>query len=108
MDDLRPTFESPLGSFGLDAVVTPPGGPAVETRAVWLPTTTEDYPTAADQRRAEPRERLALPLDDVPQIPRGTVVTVPKCRGAVATNWKVDEVDRVDDDHYRVVVVLIP
>ncbi len=105
MADLRPTFKSALDAFGVDAVVTPSGGPAVETKAIWLPAVTEDYPTAADQRRAEPRRRLAIPLDGVSQMPRGTLVTVSKYAGAVATDWKVYECDKVDHDHYRLVVV---
>lgn len=103
--DLRPSIESALGAFALDARVVPPDGPAVETRAFWLPPITEDYPTAGDQRRAEPRRRLVIPLDGVSQVPRGTVVTVPEYEGADASDWKVDEADRLDHDHYRLVVV---
>ncbi len=106
MTDLRPTIESALDAFsGLGAVVTPPGGAAVETRAFWLSAVTVDYPTDADQRRAEPRRRLVIPLDGVTQIPRGTTVTVPEYEGAVARTWKVDEAERIDHDHYRLVVV---
>ena len=106
MSDRRPTIESALDAFSeLGAVVTPPGGTAVETRAFWLSAVTEDYPSGADQRRAEPRRRLVIPLDGVTQLPRGTLVTVPEYRGAVPATWKVDEAERIDHDHYRLVVV---
>ena len=103
--DLRPSIEAALAAFALEAVMTPPGGPAVEARAIWLPSTTVEYPTGSEYRRAEMRRVIALTLDGVSLIPRDTIVTAPEYSGAVAVDWKVDESERVDFDHWRVVVV---
>lgn len=104
--DLRPSFESVLNAFSLDATVQLPGGvPSVSTKAVWLPPATEEVPAGSGMQRAEPRNVLALPKADVPQVPRGTVVTVPPEEGGVAVAWEVDAMERDDFDHHRVVVV---
>lgn len=103
MADLRPSFESALAAFGLAAVVTLPDGEPVATRAMWLPSDTVNRPAGSDYRRAEVRRVLALPSDDVPQVPRGTVVSVPE--GGGSADWSVDEAERIDFDHHRVVVV---
>ena len=105
MADLRPPLALALDAFALDAVVTPPSGPAVQTRAIWLPPVTVEYPSGSEFRRAESRRVLALPLEGLPQVPRGTVVTVPESEGAPTADWKIDEAERVDFDHYRAVVV---
>jgi hypothetical protein len=103
--DLRPNIESALDAFSVDAVVTPPGGAAVGTRAIWLPPQTVDHPVGSEMRRAEMRRVLALPLEGLPQVPRGTVVSAPEQEGAAAANWRIEEAERVDFDHYRAVVV---
>lgn len=103
--DLRPSFEAALDAFSLPAVVTPPHLPSVTTRAFWLPSTTVEVPAGADLRRAERRRVLALPLADVPQIVRNTVVEMAESEDEAAAEWRVDSVDRMDGDHYRVVVV---
>lgn len=105
MTDARPTIEEALDAFGVDAVVTPPGGPAVETRAIWLPPDTAQVPSGGDLRRVEPKRVLALPLVGLPEVPRGAVVTLPEFDGAESSDWKVDAAARVDFDHYRVVVM---
>ena len=105
MADLRPSFESALAAFGLAAVVTLPDGGPVATRAMWLPTDTVNRPAGSDYRRAEVWRVLALPSDDVPQVPRGTVVSVPESEGGESADWSVDEAERIDFDHHRVVVV---
>jgi len=105
-DDLRPAIQSALDAFGLPAVVTPPGGPSVETTAVWLPPVTVDHPIGQDLQRAEPKRVLALPYTPgVTSIPRGTVVVVPEMKDAAPASWKVDEVDRVNPDEWRMTVL---
>jgi hypothetical protein len=103
VSDLRPPIGIALDAFGVDATVTPPGADAVETRAIWLPSTTVE--TGEELRRAEPRRVLALPLEGLPEVPRGTVVTVPEFEGADPSDWKVDAAERIDFDHYRAVVM---
>jgi len=92
-----------MAAFSLPAVVTPPGGAAVETRALWLPPTTAESP-ATDHDRAEAMRVVALPLDGLPNVPRGTVIVVAAYAGGTALSWKVDAADRVDWDHYRALV----
>lgn len=103
MTDIRPSFEAFLDAFGVGAVVSPPDCPAVETRAFWIPPSTAEV--GAELRRAEPRRVLALPLDGLPEVPRGTLVTMPEYDGAEPADWKIDSAERVDFDHYRAVVV---
>lgn len=105
MSDIRPAFSSVQGAFGLLATVTPPGGPSVETVVVWQPPRSEEHPGGGEYRRAEARRVLAVARDDVPEIPRGTVIEVPERAGAAATAWRVDSMADVDSDHHRVVVL---
>lgn len=105
MFDLRPPFAAALDAFGVAATVTLPDGSPVATRVVWQPPITEEYPTGSDHRRATPRRRLALPVVDVPLVPRGTIILAPEVSGDPSSEWSVDETERVDNDHHRVVVV---
>lgn len=104
MTDARPSITSALDALGLDAVVTPPGGDPVETRAMWLGSSTE-VPPGQDSRRVERHRVLALPLEGLPAIPRGTIVTIPEYDGAAATDWSIDSVLREDWDSRRVLVL---
>lgn len=108
MSDLRPPFVAALDAFGVAATVTVPDGEPVETRVLWQPPITEEYPTGSDHRRATPRRRMAIPLADVPNVPRGTVILAPEVQGDTAVEWSVDETERVDSDHHRVVVIPVP
>jgi hypothetical protein len=103
--DLRPSFESALRAFGVPATVTVPSEDPVTTRALWLPPVTEVYPTGQDYRGAASRRMLALPISDVPEVPRGTVIAAPEQRGGSIVNWTVDETLRIDPDHHRLVVL---
>jgi hypothetical protein len=105
VSDLRPSIDAALGAFALDAVVTPPDQEAVETVAFWLPPTTIQPPTGSEFRRAELRRVLVLPLVGLPEVPRGTVVAVAEFDGGDVREWKIDEAERLDFDHYRAVVV---
>ena len=77
----------------------------MRTRAIWLPPVSVEYPTGTEFRRAEARRVLALPLEGLTEVPRGTVVSVAPSEGSVVRDWKIDEAERVDADHYRVIVV---
>lgn len=105
MADLRPSIGQALDAFGLDAVVTPPGGSPVSTRVIWLPPITVEHPVGGEFRRAEVRRVLAMPLEGLGEVPRGTVVTAPEFEGADAADWKIDDAQRIDFDHYRAVVL---
>lgn len=108
MSDLRPPFVAVLDAFGVAATVTIPDGDPVETTILWQPPITEEYPTGSEYRRATPRRRMAIPLSDVPTVPRGTVILAPEVSGEAAAEWSVDETERVDSDHHRVIVTSVP
>jgi hypothetical protein len=103
--DRRPSLEAALAAFGIDVTVTPPGGPSFEMRAFWQTPATIEGPTGASLRRVEYQRRLVLPLADLRAIPRGTVVFAAPDVGLDPQEWRVDEVEKVADDHYRVSVV---
>jgi hypothetical protein len=103
--DRRPQIDAALAAFGLPAVVTVPAGLPVETEAFWLAPSTEQVPAGTDFRRAEMQRVLVLPLTDVPQVPRGTIVNIAPFQGGAPADWEVDSFERLDSDHYRVVVV---
>lgn len=104
MGDIRPPIGAAVGAFGLSATLTPPGGPSVELKVFWLPSHPVDY--ALEYRRSEQRRTLVIPTSELAQLPvRGTIVAVAEHAGAAVTDWKVDEADRTDYDHYRAVMV---
>jgi hypothetical protein len=95
-----------LAAFGLDATVTPPGGAAVEMRAMWLAGSTPLVPAGGDFRRAEQKRILVLPVNaDLPAIPRGTMVSMPDEGQADPQEWLVDSTLSDEFDHRRVAVV---
>ncbi len=103
--DLRPTLDAAMGAFALPATVTLPDGIPVETRAFWLGTTTEDLQVSAEFRRTEARRVLVVPRVDVPQIPRGTVISVAEYGGGPVLDWRSDAMESFQPDHHRIVVV---
>lgn len=103
--DLRPSLDVALSAFGLPAEVTLEDSSTVSTTAFWLPPRTVEVPIGGDLRRAETQRVLVLPLADVPQIQRGTVISVPEYADADAQSWRVDGVERVGHDHYRCLVM---
>jgi hypothetical protein len=84
---------------GVPAVVA-----GVSTRIIWLTPAAEERPPG-DFSRAEPRRSMAIRRDDVPAVPRGTLVAVTEHLLDAPTHWKVDSMDAVFSDHHRVVVV---
>ena len=108
MSDLRPPFVAALDAFGVAATVTLPDGDPVVTRVLWQPPVTEDYPTGSEHRRATPKRRMAIPTSDVPHLPRLTLIVAAEVLGLTPLEWVVDETERVDNDHHRVVVLPVP
>ncbi len=103
--DFRPDFEAEQSVFGVDATVTPPGGDPTETKVVWLPPTTVELPAGEAFRRVEARRVVAVSKSEIPELPRGTIVAAPLVEGGDVGSWKVDEVQRIYEDHYRATVV---
>jgi hypothetical protein len=93
-----------MATLAVPAIVTPDGGLAVHTTAIWVATVEEQLPVGRDFQRREPRRILALPVADVPSVPRGSVIVAPAPGGTVARTWVVDGVDRSDADQLRVIV----
>ena len=77
----------------------------VSTRIIWLTPNTENTPAGNDLTRAEPRRRMAIRRDEVPAVPRGTLVSVNEPLQTTPVIWRVDSMESVQPDHHRVVVV---
>ena len=113
--DLRVDLQPLLRAFGVPATVTrpAPNDTPIATRAIWVtPGFTrpfaDAYPDAVAVRRLEPERVLAVPLDEVPELPRGTVIAAPERRGGPVRTWSVDSVEYADSDHRRVFVTRVP
>lgn len=103
---LRATVrEIQFAVHGVPASITVPGGDPVETRIIWLTPVPTDAPEGSTFRREEPRRALAIRRDEVPEIPRGTVIEVTEHNQTTPDAWVVDSVDRVEQEHVRVLVV---
>lgn len=105
--DLRPDFASAQTAFGVPATVTRPApdDTPIETTVIWVPPLPTDLPVGFDAQRQEPQLILAIPLVDVPAVPRGTLVECPEVLGGPTKTWLVDGFDRYEFDATRVVVV---
>lgn len=94
-----------LSAHGVDVIVTVPEGAPVETRGIWLTPLTDGFPSGGSHQRHEPVRIMALRREDVPAVPRGTLIVGPEKSGGVDQTWKVDGLDRLEADHARVIVV---
>lgn len=96
-------------THGVPATVTRPfpDATAIETNAIWLTPTTDGF-GGSDLHRQEPRRILCLNRDEVPTVPRGTIVLAPEAFGGATLRWRVEGPDRIDADHTRVIVVPDP
>jgi hypothetical protein len=106
--DLRVPFATALEAFAVPATVTVPGGGPLITRGIWVSPLTQDMPGSGGVRRREPKRVLALPLADVPTVPRDTAIVAPEMAGLTAQRWRVEGFESVEVDHVRVIVVADP
>lgn len=97
-----------FSAHGVPVTVTLPLEGAIATRGIWLVPLTEGVPGSADFQRREPKRVMALRRDEVSSVPRGTPIIAPELAGGRNRAWKVDEIDRVEADHVRVLVILDP
>jgi hypothetical protein len=102
--DLRPPFKAALDSFSVPATVTPPGGAPISTKAIMDPPVMEETPSAEFQR-TNARRILSLPREDVATVPRGTLIVAPEMLGEANQTWRVDSIERIEPDHYRVCII---
>jgi hypothetical protein len=99
-----------LAVFGLPATVTRPApdDTPIATTAIWVTEAMEESrPFGTDFQRREPRRLLALPRADLATLPRGTVIAVPEMSGAASKAWRVDGLDQVDPQFWRVIVTVV-
>jgi hypothetical protein len=92
-------------AHGVPATVIPPDEEPIQTRVVWLTPSTEIVPAGSDARRAEARRTMGIRRDEVPAVPRGTLVDVTEHGQTAPDEWRVDAMEKVEADHFRVVVV---
>jgi hypothetical protein len=91
--------------FGVPAVVTVPGGEPVPTLVIWTTPEQAPVPNDGDLRKVEPRRVMAIRRDEVPAVPRGTLIAVSEPLRSTPDLWAVDSMDSVFPDHQRVSVV---
>lgn len=108
MADARVPLDPLFATFGVPATVTPPNETAIETTVVWPPPSTLEMPAPGEFSRREPQRVMALRRDEVPRLPRGTIVLAPETLGAEVQRWRVDGIDQVEVDLVRVIVVSDP
>lgn len=92
-----------FGIHGVAAVVTVPDGAPVATPIIWLTSQTEASPGTLARR--EVHHVMAIRRDDVPVVPRGTLVAVCEHLQTSPALWRVDSQEAVYPDHTRVWVV---
>jgi hypothetical protein len=96
-------------AHGVPVTVTRPApdDDPIETHGIWIVPITESAPLGGFGRQ-EPRRILALRRDQVPTVPKGTVIVGPPKADADPVGWRVDGIDRIEADHVRVIVVEDP
>ena len=99
-------MESHIRAFGLPVTVTLPYADDIVTRGIWLTPRTEEIPSGGGVQKTNARHVLALRRDEVPSVPRGTIIVAPEQAGGADQTWRVDGVESIEGDHYRVSLVL--
>ena len=90
-------------THGVPATVTVPDGEPVETRIIWLTPLDAEVPAGVFQRQ-EPRRAMAIRRDDIPAVPRGSLIEVTEHLLTEIPIWVVDGMEATRYDHHRVVV----
>lgn len=108
MGDARVLMDPILAAFGLPATVTRPAPDhaPVSTTAVWVsPRLEEQLPAGQDMQRGEPRRVLCLPRSALSKVPKNTRIVAAEESGGPSKTWRVEGPDRVEHDHWRLLVV---
>jgi hypothetical protein len=105
--DLRVPMDPIIQAFGLSVTVTPPSEATIETHGVWLAPITEEIPLGAEFQRTNARRILALRRDEVPTVPRGTIIIAPEKAGDTYQKWRVEGVEVIDADYHSVSVIVV-
>ena len=102
-------FEANLAAHGLEATAELPDGTTVTgIRIIWLTTEAAAVPGAFDSQKVDPLRTLVIRRSDVPQVPRGTRITVPEVAGGDDKTWIVDSYERREADQHRCIVIRDP
>lgn len=107
MTDIRVPLGPIFDAFGVPATVTRPApdDTPIETTGVWVSPAVLDVPAGFDLQRADRRRLLSLRRDEVPTVPRGTVIEAPERDADDVASWRVDGIEAMDADQVRVLVV---
>lgn len=96
-------------TMGLAAIVTRPApdDTPLTTQVIWLTPKAETPPFGVDLPRRDPRRVLSVPRsDELPALPRGTVIVCAEREGQTDKTWRVDGYAQpVTPDEMRVLVV---
>ena len=91
-------------ALGVPATVTRPREVGISTRAIWVTPVSDLLPGGADFQASRPERIIALKLNEVPTVPRGTIIDAPERGGGAVQRWEVDGRERTEADHVRVIV----
>lgn len=107
--DIRVPLDVLFDNFGVPAIVTRPvpDHDPIATTGIW-DTTVSGEAGGGDAKRRDYRRVIGLRKDQVPTVPKGTVIEAPLERGAAVQTWRYDTVDRLMDDITYVVVLPEP
>lgn len=100
-----------FATHGVSATVTRPApdDTAITTRVIWItPITDDGGGFGSSMQRREARRQVAIRFDDVPTVPRGTILVAASAFGGTAQRWRVEGPDRLEADHGRYIVVSDP
>lgn len=101
-DDLRPPLGPIFAVFGVPATVTRPASAPILTTGIWVPMAAVDSPDGADFGRRETQRVMAFRRDDVPTIPKGTIVLAPEVTGGPVLRFVVDGPEHADREIHQV------
>lgn len=107
-DHLALVLDANLAVYGVAATVTRPhpDDTPIVTTVIWDTAATDAIGT--DLKRRDVRPVLGLRRDEVPTVPRGTLIDAAPLRGGDVQTWRVEGTDRVTDGLLYVVVVAEP
>jgi len=89
---------------GIPATVTRPREVAISTRVIWWTPISDDRPGGFDLQSSRPERVACLRRDEVPTVPRDTVIEAPERGGGTVKKWHVDGHAVTEADHVRVIV----
>ena len=96
--------ETTFGAIGIPGTVTLEGATPIDVTVLWLQTETSEAPMGADVPRRDLMRSLAIRRAEVPNVPRGTLITVAERAELAAREWKVDSFLEGTAEHHRVLV----